>query len=247
MTFLGWTPGAVSGVVESECLTGIEHPVELQTVAGHESVTQTAPMEAGVTAIEGTVSAATGGPHASFPFVPNGETNFTLPVGDGQALHAVSVDASLEASLSISVPPLTTLTHVPERTEYRTETVSLWRPGASDSDSDSETITVTHDDGTTTVHTISAYAYAYVPGRTIHKDVTITIVHPEHVKAEVVERQPLTRTRNETLSLASSVGFDDPFGTLTLPEPEQEDPPAEQTPADGLRRWFDRLGWKWPW
>ena len=37
--------GAVSGVVESECITRIEHPVELQTVAGHESVTQTALME----------------------------------------------------------------------------------------------------------------------------------------------------------------------------------------------------------
>ena len=34
MTSLGWTPGAVNGVVESECVTRIEHPVELQTVAG---------------------------------------------------------------------------------------------------------------------------------------------------------------------------------------------------------------------
>ena len=46
VTSLGWTPGAVSGVVESECVTRIEHPVELQTVAGHESVTQTALMDA---------------------------------------------------------------------------------------------------------------------------------------------------------------------------------------------------------
>ena len=53
MTSLGWTPGAVSGVVESECVTSIEHPVELQTVAGHESVTETALMDAQVTAIEG--------------------------------------------------------------------------------------------------------------------------------------------------------------------------------------------------
>ena len=77
------------------------------------------------------------------------------------------------------------LTHHPERTGERTETVSLYRPGASDSDSDSQTITVTHDDGTTTEHTVSAYAYAYVPSRTIDKDVTLTIIHPEHVKAEV--------------------------------------------------------------
>ena len=60
MTSLGWTPGAVSGVLESECVTHIEHPVELETVTGHESVTETALMDAGVTAITGTVSAATG-------------------------------------------------------------------------------------------------------------------------------------------------------------------------------------------
>ena len=247
MTSLGWTPGVVTGVVESECVTGIEHPVELQTVAGQESVTETALMDAGVTEIAGTLSAATAGSHASVPFVPEGETRFTLPVGVGGAVHGVTVDVSLEASLHIPIPPLAVLTHHPERTEYRTETVSLYRPGASDSDSDSETITVTHDDGTTTEHTVSAYAYAYVPSRTIDKEVTLTIVHPEHVKAEVVERDPIARTRAETLALASWVGSDDPFAVLVVPEPEPEDPPAEQTPADGLRGWFERLGWEWPW
>ena len=245
VTSVGWTTGAVSGVVESECVTGVEHPVELQTVAGHESFTETALMEAGVTAITGTLVAATGASQASVPFVPDGETSFSIPVGVGHAVHAVSVDVSLEASLSIPMPPLTVLTHHPERTEERTETVSLWRPGASDSDSDSETITVTHDDGTTTEHTVSAYAH--VPGKTVQKDVTITIVHPEHVKAEVVEREPVTRTREEMLSLASGVGSDDPYVALVLPVPEPEDPPAEQSPAGGLREWFKRLGWEWPW
>ena len=149
----------------------------------------------------------------------------------------------MEASLRIPIPPLTVLTHHPERTERRTETVSLWRPGASDTAS--ETITVTHDDGTTTEHTVTAHAY--VPGTTVRRDVTLTIVHPEHVKAEVVERGPLTRTRADTLALASGVGADDPFAVLVVPEPEPEDPPAEQTPAGGLRDWFDRLGWEWPW
>ena len=247
VTSLGWTPGAVSGAVESECVTSIEHPVELQTVAGHENVTETALMEAGVTAITGSVSAATGASQASVPFVANGETRFRLPVETGAAIHAVTIDVSLEASLSIPMPPLTVLTHHPERTEERTETVSMWRPGASDTDSDSETITVTHEDGTTTEHTVSAYAYAHVPGTTIHRDVTITIVHPEHVKAEVVERSPISRIRDETLDVASAVGSDDPFQTLTVPEPEPEDPPAEQTPGGDLSDWFDRLGWEWPW
>ena len=243
VTSLGWTPGAVSGVVESECVTRIEHPVELQTVAGHESVTETTLMDAQVTAITGTVSAATGASQASVPFVPNGETRFTLPVGDGQAIHAVSVDVSLEASLRIPIPPLTQLTHHPERTEQVTRTVHLHRPG--DSDSDSETATATCEDGATASAT--ATAYAYVPSATIAKEVTVTIVHPEHVKAETVEREPVTRSREEHLSLASGVGSDDPFAVLVLPEPEPEDPPAEQEPADGLRGWFEALGWEWPW
>ena len=243
VTSLGWTPGAVSGVVESECVTRIEHPVELQTVAGHESVTETALMDAGVTAITGTVSAATGASHESIPFVPNGETSFRLGVPAGEAIHAVSVDVSLEASLSIPIPPLTVLTHHPERVEQVTRTVHLHRPG--DSDSDSETATATCEDGATASAT--ATAYAYVPSATIAREVTVEVLHKEHVKAETVERSPVTRTRSETLSLASAVGSDDPFAVLVLPEPEPEDPPAEQEPADGLRGWFEALGWEWPW
>ncbi len=243
MTSLGWKPGTVSGVIESECVAAIEHLVDLQTVAGHESVTETALMEAEVTAIAGTVSAATGATTASVPFVADGETSFMLAVPMGQAIHALSVDVSLEATLSIPIPPLTTLTHHPGRTEERTETVSLWRPGMTRTVS--ETITVTNEDGTTTEHVISATLS--IPGETVQKDVTLTIVHPEHVKAETTDRTPIARTRSESLSLASAVGSDDPFTTLTLPEPEPEDPPAEQTPASGLRNWFDLLGWEWPW
>ena len=156
VTSLGWTPGAVTGVVESICVSTIEHPVELQTVAGHQSVTQTALMEAGVTTIAGTVSAATGSSTVDVAFVPDGETSFRLGVPTGEAIHAVSVDVSLEASLSIPIPPLTVLTHHPERVEQVTRTVHLHRPGASDYDS--ETVTVTHDDGSTSSATATAYA-----------------------------------------------------------------------------------------
>ncbi len=242
MTSLGWTPGAVSGVVESECVKGIEHPVELQTVAGHESISETALLDAEVTAITGTLSATTGASTASVPFVPNGETSFRLHVPIGETLHAVSVDVSLEASLRIPIPPLTQLTHHPERVEQVTKTVHLHRPG--DSDYDSETATATCGDGSTASAT--ATAYAYIPSATIAKEVTVTIVHPEHVKAEVVERSPISRSREESLSLVSGVGADDPFEVLVLPEPEPEDPPAEQTPADGMSDWFDLLGWEWP-
>ena len=243
MTSLGWTPGAVSGVITSGCAAAVEERVELQTVAGYASVTEKALMDAQVTAVTGTVAVATGASHTSVAFVPNGETRFQLGVPAGAALHAVIVDVSLEASLSIPIPPLTQLTHHPERVEQVTKTVHLHRPG--DSDSDSETATATCEDGATASAT--ATAYAYVHSATIAKEVTVTIVHPEHVKAETVERSPITRTREELLSLASGVGSDDPFAVLVLPEPEPEDPPAEQEPADGLRGWFDRLGWEWPW
>ena len=242
VTSLGWTPGAVSGVVESECAAVVEEAVEIQTVAGHESVAQTALMDAEVTAITGTISAATGASHESVPFVPNGETSFRLPIGDGQAIHAVTVDVSLEASLRIPIPPLTQLTHHPERVEHVTRTVHLHRPG--DSDSDSETATATCEDGATASAT--ATAYAYVPSATIAREVTVDVLHKEHVKAEMVEREPVTRSREESLSLAVAIGSDDPFAVLVLPEPEPEDPPAEQEPADGLRGWFEALGWEWP-
>ena len=244
MTSLGWTPGAVSGTVESECVTSIEHPVELQTVAGHESVTETALLDAQVTAVTGTVAAATGASHASVAFVAGGETRFRLDVPTGAAVHAVSVDVSLEASLRIPIPPLTMLTHHPERIEQVTRTVHLHRPG--DSDSDSQTATAACEDGATA--TATATAYAHVPSATIFREVTVDVLHPEHVKAETVEREPITRTREECLSLASGVGSDDPFEALILPEPEPEEPPAEQTPSGGgLSDWFDLLGWEWPW
>ena len=166
MTSLGWTPGTVSGVIESECVTHTDHPVELQMVAGRQSVTETSLMDGQVTAVTGTVAAATGASQASVSFVPGGETTFRLPIGDGQTIHAVSVDVSLEASLRIPMPPLTQLTHHPERVEQVTKTVHLHRPG--DSDSDSDTATATCDDGATSSAT--ATAYAYVPSATIAKE-----------------------------------------------------------------------------
>ena len=252
MTSLGWTPGAVEGVVASECETRTLESVALQTVAGHASVTETALMDAAVTAITGTVNVGVGGSHTSVPFVANGEARFRLPVGAGEAVHAVSIEADLEASLSIPMPPLTRLTHHPARVEHVTKTVHLLRPG--DSDSDSETATAICEDGSTSSAT--ATAYAYVPSATIAKQVTVDVQHPEHVKAETVERSPIIRSREETLALAFGVGADDPFEVLVMPEPEPVEPPAEQTPADGgpasgagqaLSDWFDLLGWEWPW
>ena len=241
---LGWTPGEVSGVIESECVALVEEPVELQTVAGHVEVTETTLMDAEVTAVTGTVSAASGASHVSVPFVPDDVTRFSLSVGEGEAIHGVTVDVQVEASLRIPVPPLTQLTHHPERTEYRTETVSLLRPGTTRTVS--KTVAVIHDDGTTTEHVVSATLS--IPSKTVHRNVTLTIVHPERVESETVVREPIVKSREESLSLASGVGSDEPFAVLVLPGPEPEEPPADQTSTgDDLHSWFDLLGWEWPW
>ena len=252
ITSLGWSPGTIDGTVESECVTAIEEMVELPTSAGHHEETVTAVMEAEVTEIVGTITVGSGNSLTSVFFVRDGETFFRLPVATGEAVHALTIDASLEATLSIPLPPLTQLTHHPERTEYRTRTVSLWRPGTSRTVS--ETVTVTHENGTTTHHVVSAVLS--IPGETVYRDVTLAIVHPEHVDAVVEEREPLDRTREDFLSMESSVASDAPFELFVRPEPEPVKPPAEQSPAgddpvsstgQALRDWFDFLGWEWPW
>ena len=243
LSYLGWTPGAIRGVVSSECAPFLEEPVHMQVVTGHADVSQTALVNAEVTAITGTIAAAAGASTTSVRFDPGVEKNFRINVPAGEALHDVTVDVSLEASLRVPMPPLIELTHHPERTEERTETFALWRPGASKTVS--QTITVEHGDGTTTDHTVTATAH--LAGQTVYRDVTMTIVHPEHVKAEVVQRAPISRSREEQMGVAADVGSDDPYQALELPEPPPEDPPAEQERAGGLQGWFEQLGWEWPW
>ena len=157
----------------------------------------------------------------------------------------MAIEAELEAALRIAMPPMIRLTHHPERTEYRTETVRLVRPGTSETVS--ETVTVTHEDETTTEHTLTAHLS--IPSKAVYKQVTLTIVHPERVEAEAVEREPVARSRSETLAMASSVGADAPFKTLPLPEPEPEPVPAGQTPLtnEETRDLFGFFGWRWPW
>ena len=86
-------------------------------------------------------------------------------------------------------------------------------------------------------------------GPTVSRTVQVSVPHEGHVRAEVVQRAPITRSRSETVALALSVGSDAPFQTLVVPPPAPEPEPAQQTPAgDGeLRSLFDRLGWRWPW
>ncbi len=242
---VGWTPNTVRGVVDSACVSTIEESVDLQMVAGHAEVTTTLLLEAEVVAVAGTITVASGTAETTVSLVAGGETAFRLPVAAGDAVHALAFEAELEASLTIALPPLVELTHRPERTEHLTETAVVTIPAFGDTVT--ETVAVANEDGTFTEHTVTASCY--VPESTVRQDVVFTVVHPERVEAEVTTRAPLSRSRGETLSLASSVRGDGPDVALAKPEPEPEPDPVPQTPAgDGeLGGWFEQLGWEWPW
>ena len=241
---LGWTPGAIEGVVESDCEDRVKKLVALSAVSGHVSVGAMSLMDADVTAVTGVVSAVTTGSRTAVPLVPNGETSFRLEVNTEKAVFPVFIVVETEANLSIPLPPLTRLTHHAERTEQRTTTVTLTRPGTSRTVS--KRVTVEHDDGATTEHTISATLS--IPSREILKSVTIPIIHPEHVRAEVESRAPAVRSRTETLNMRTGIGSDEPYRVLILPDRSTEIPLSEQRPADSgeVGQWFEELGWEWP-
>ena len=241
---LSWTPGTVEGVVQSACAAQVEEAARAELVAGHTAITRTMLVDAEVTAVAGTLTAAAGKSSEAVPFVPNGQTRFRLQVPDGRAVHEVSVDVDLDAALQVPMPPLVRLTHRPERTESRTATVGLWRPGTSQFVS--ETVSVTHADGTTTQHTVSATLS--IPGEAVHQQVSYSLVHPARIEVEVVRRAPAAGNRSESLALTSGVGSDDPFRVLELPNLEPERPLADQEPApEELRDWFEVLGLEWMW
>ncbi len=73
------------------------------------------------------------------------------------------------------------------------------------------------------------------------KTVRIYVRHPEQVRAVETQRAPVTRTRPESIALASSMGADAPYVSLYLPPPKPPPPTAQQTTAG------DSSWWSWPW
>ena len=242
---LGWTPGVVEGAIASQCVRALDEQVVLQMAAGHTGVAITALLEAEVVSVAGTVTVGSGASETSIAFVADGETRFRLPVAAGEGVHALVIEAALEASLRIALPPLVELTHRPQRTERLTETATVHIPAFGDTVT--ETVTVPGEDGTSMEHTVTASCS--VPASTVSQDVVFTVVHDERVEATITARSPLTRSRMESLSLASSIRADAPYRALAAPEPEPEPEASTQTPAgdDELRGLFDEFGWEWPW
>ena len=239
---LSWREGTVEGSVGSDCRAGLDEPVELETASGHARLSHTALLPAELTRITGTLTVSANGRQASVPFVPDGETLFSLALGASREILAVEITASLTAELRIALPPLVRLTHRPYRLERRTETVTLVRPGTSQTVS--ETVSWTDDEGNTSSQTVSATLS--IPPATVQKQVTLEIEHDEHVRAELVERPALNKTRTERLSLGAGIAADDDYRALVVPEPEPERPRSVQTRVSeaDLIDLFAMLGWE---
>ena len=239
---LSWREGTVEGSVRFDCPAALDEPVELETVSGHARLSHTALLPAEVTRITGMLTVSANGRQASVPFVAGGETLFSLALGASREILAVEITAALTADLRIALPPLVRLTHRPYRLERRTETVTLVRPGTSQTVS--ETVSWTDDEGNVSSQTVSATLS--IPSATVQKDVTLEIEHDEHVRAELVSRPPLSKTRSERLSLGAGIAADDDYRALVVPEREPERPRSVQTRVSeaDLIDLFAMLGWE---
>ena len=125
LTSLEWTPGSVSGVIASECISETRQEVALPVYGGHFSQTAPALLDASVTRITGRVNVVAGSHRASASFVAGGQTRFTLPVSNSKVTHEVEITADLTATLNVPLPPMLQTTHHPARTDVYRRTVSL--------------------------------------------------------------------------------------------------------------------------
>ena len=236
---LGWTPGNVTGVIVSECARELEEQVEVAMAAGHHRQSVDALLPATVAGVTGTVNVSAGSASTTAAFVQDGETRFNLPVSADESVHEITMEAALSASLSVPLPPLVQLTHHPHRVEQRTETVSLLRPGVSRYVSRTVSVALPPD-GQVVNYTIGATLS--VPSETVQQDATLDIDHPEHVRAEVVQRDALTRTTSETVTMSTTLAADVAYATLALPDPTPTPEPVTHRPLsdDETRELFNR-------
>ncbi len=122
---LEWTPGQISGVTASECISDTRQEVDLPVYGGHFSQSVPALLDASVTGIGGTLTVEAGSHTTSAAFVPNGETRFSLAVPDRKATHDLEITADLTATLNVPLPPMLQTVHHPARTDVYRRTVRL--------------------------------------------------------------------------------------------------------------------------
>ena len=216
VTSLEWTPGQISGVIASECITDTRQEIALPVYGGHFSQTVPALLDASVTRIAGTVNVAAGSHRASAPFVAGGQTRFTLPVANRKATHEVEITADLTATLNVPLPPMLQTTHHPARTDVYTRQVTC-RCGES-----------------STTRTVRVYVYHREHVRAVETQrAPVTRTRPETV--------PLAPAPVSSTGQALGVGADDPYQPLHVPTPTPPPPKAEQTPVGDSSWW----SWPW--
>ena len=202
-------------------------------------------MKTRVTNVYGSATVSSGEVSATVHLSPPGSAAFQIPIPTGERLHELSVEATFEANLRASAPPLVTLTLIPEREEIRLVPVEVWRPGTSKRVT--ETVTVQNKDGTTSSHEISARLT--IPGEMITVVPSVLIKHEEFILGTVDYRGSAYGSKEEILLMALTIGSDTPYAPFVPPPQRTPTPPPIQTPltedeADWL---FGFLGWEWPW
>ena len=245
VTSLTLSRSLVNGVISTDCEESLPEMLELKTVSGLGSVEVLTVRDAEVTRVGGMVTVGFGGRETSVPLVADGETSFSLGVDPVEGTRDVSVDLDLDVSLRIPVPPLVEMTLVPEETVEQSHVVSVVRPGVSRNVS--ETVTITCADGTEERHQVSARLS--IPSKSIEKTATVPVTLNSYVTAQIVAREPVIRSRDETIELESVLWADAPFTALAIPEPEPTPEEAEhRRVSSGVAEdLFARLGWEWPW
>ena len=216
LTSLEWTPGQITGVIASECITETRQEVDLPVYGGHFSQTVRALLDASVTRITGRVKVSAGSHRASASFVAGGESRFRLPVPNAKVTHELAITADLTATLNVPLPPMLLATHHPARTDVYTRRVTC-RCGES-----------------STTRTVRVYVYHREHVRAVETQrAPVTRTRPEAV--------PLAQAPASSAGQALGVGADDPYRALHVPPPTPPPPTAEQTPVGDSSWW----SWPW--
>ena len=210
VTSLEWTPGRITGVIASECITETRHEEDLPVYGGHFSQSVQAMLDAAVTGIDGTVTVTWGGHSTTATFVPDGETSFNLPVADNRAVNDLEITADLTATLNVPRPPMLQTTHHPARTDVYTRRVTC-TCGES-----------------RTVKTVRIY---------VHHPEHVRAVENQRGPVTRTRTESVPLVQASDAARAVNLGADAPYQALYVPPPKPEPPRAEQAPVGGSSWW----------
>lgn len=210
VTSLEWTPGRITGVIASQCITETRHEEDLPVYGGHFSQSVPALLDASVTGIAGTVSVAWGGHATTAAFVPDGDTAFTLPVANSRAVNDLEITAELTATLNVPRPPMLQTVHHPARTDVYTRRVTC-TCGES-----------------RTVKTVRIY---------VRHPEHVRAVENQRGPVTRTRTESVPLVQAPSAAQAVNLGSDAPYQALHVPPPKPPPPQAEQTPVGGSGWW----------